>query len=284
MKKKVAKGLSFFIIGYVLLFALRLGYGYIEYPELLQENNNLNYSNSNFQDQVVIRNYASAKQSKEIGNTQSLDIEQKFEKVSNISSTSSKFTQEETAIRSLISKYNGLIQFEENSGVNNYRFLKLAIGVNPEQFDTFISEAKGIGKIQSFSVNKTDKTNEYKNLNAQKIALENNRTALLKLKEQGGSIDELITLEDKILSIDNQLQSLGVNLGEFDSENEFCTVNFSLSETEQAKSDTLYRIKTAFEWTTKYYATLCFVTLFASLSSLAIVVILQKLKIGFKVK
>ena len=37
-------------------------------------------------------------------------------------------------------------------------------------------------------------------------------------------------MENKILEVEESIQKLGVKLGEFDTENEFCTIKFSLSE------------------------------------------------------
>ena len=42
-------------------------------------------------------------------------------------------------------------------------------------------------------------------------------------------------LENRILEIEQQLQGLGVSLGNFDDENEFCTVHFSLLEGKEVK-------------------------------------------------
>ena len=74
-------------------------------------------------------------------------------------------------------------------------------------------------------------------------------------------------LENRILEIEQQLQGLGVSLGDFDDENEFCTVQFSLLEGKEVKIGLMQRVKVALEWTVKMYlqimATLFFLTLFA---------------------
>ena len=56
-----------------------------------------------------------------------------------------------------------------------------------------------------------------------------------------------------------QLQEQGVELGNFDAENEFCTVKFSLFEgAAEQKIGLMRRIKVALEWTIKYYGILVF--------------------------
>ena len=86
-------------------------------------------------------------------------------------------------------------------------------------------------------------------------------------------------LENRILEIEQQLQGLGVSLGDFDDENEFCTVQFSLLEGKELRIGVMQRIKVALEWTVKIYlrimTTLFFLTLFAYLLLLGI----EKLKL-----
>lgn len=99
------------------------------------------------------------------------------------------------------------------------------------------------------------------------------------MKSKGGKIDEYMGLENRILEIEQQLQGLGVSLGDFDDENEFCTVQFSLLEGKELRIGVMQRIKVALEWTVKIYlrimTTLFFLTLFAYLLLLGI----EKLKL-----
>src|SRR4029077_2293845 len=95
---------------------------------------------------------------------------------------------------------------------------------------------------------------EYRQLNAKKASLEKTLASLEELKSKGGQIADYISLHDKILEIETNLQELGVELGNFNSENEFCTVRFSLYEgATERKISLLKRSKTALEWTIKYY-------------------------------
>lgn len=113
--------------------------------------------------------------------------------------------------------------------------------------------------------------------------MEKTRTALISFKGKGGKIDELINLENKILEVEESIQKLGVKLGEFDTENEFCTIKFSLSESGQAKKSWLtiflHRFKTALEWTIKYYLLLMVLFVFAAVWIFLFILILEKLKI-----
>lgn len=273
MRQYVKKGLSYATIGFAVLFGLRLLYGFIAYP------NGKDYSNQNYLPtssfEFSKNNYASTKWQRKGGgkaavSTGSAAVDQKYAKVASMSSATNQFEEDEKKIRQKIKEYNALIQFEQNSGLQENRYLHLAIGIDPSKFEEFTPELKKIGKLTSIRIDKIDKTSEFKDLKAKRSSLEKIRENLIGLKGQEGKIEELINLENRILDIEQQIQNLGVSLGEFDEENEFCTVKFSLLETKINNNiiPISSRLKTAFEWTIKYYlmlAWLIFIVIFSSM-------------------
>lgn len=82
-------------------------------------------------------------------------------------------------------------------GNKGNRELHLSIGVNPKKFDSFYEALQKNGNIQATEVTKTDKTNKYKELNAQKASLEKTLVSLNELKSKGGSIENYITLRHR---------------------------------------------------------------------------------------
>ncbi len=275
MKKKILKGLVFFAIGFVIVFTLRLIYGYVIYPDgktrTMQESNfqvNRDFS-------FNVRNYASYKYRKSAKTgVQTYSVDQKYEKIADIKSSTEKIDENEKTVRDLIKSHDSIIQYEQKSGVkrSRNRILNLAIGVPPGKFDELVVKLKAIGKIISINIDKKDKTNEYKKLKAKKNSLLTIRKSLIALKNRGGKIDEYIKLENRILEIEKEIQDLGINLGEFDSENEFCTIKFSLIEASYIKSSISFfqRFTVAFTWSLKFYFALTLFLFFASLTILII--------------
>ncbi len=278
MKKKIVIGLSIYGAGFLLFFIFRLIYGYASYPSISQQRyrGGLSFSNIN------IRNYASSKlymkkiyQGKGGG---AVTVDQKYERVASLQSVSGKYKKAEKKLRKTIKEFNALIQFEQKSGLKGYRSLIMAIGVSPEKFDDMVKKVSTIGKITSKNITKKDKTNEYKDLKAKKKSLLKIRQSLLALKNRGGKIAEYITLENRILEIENKIQKLGVNLGEYDSENEFCTIKFSLKESTQTYTISfIHRVKVAIEWSIKYYLFLNILGIIVLLSVLISIKILAYL-------
>lgn len=273
MLVKLKKGFIWLGMGFVVLFAARLGYGYLSVPTV-----SFPPGAPNQEFQASARNYASEKVDKGAGQLTATD--QKYEKIASLNSLTRHFDQDETRVRTLVKDQRGLIQFEQRFGLAGNRRLNLVIGVPPEQFDTAIEKIQVIGTITSIRIDKTDKTNEYKSLNAKKTSLEKTIQGLTALKGRSGQIDQLINLESKILEIENEIQSLGVTLGEFDEENEFCTIRFSLlEETARVSSISLtHRLKVALYWTVQYYAILLASLGSGSLLILAVVTLAEKLK------
>lgn len=276
MKKRVIKGSAIFLLGFVLFFLFRLAYGFTVVPSS-------GYVRSF---DINISNYASRKYKRKGKSKVSLEgnfpIDQKYEKIATITSKSSKFTEDEKKLRTTIQKYEALIQYEQKSGKSGNRKLHLAIGVAPERFDDMIEDVKKIGNLNSIQINKTDKTNEYKNLNAKKISLVKARESLIELKKRNAPVKELVSLEDRILEIENQIQNLGVNLGDYDEENEFCTIKFSIAEVHTSQISMLHRIKVALQWSIKWYIAFLILVVLSILGSLFGLLLMKYLKRGFQ--
>jgi predicted nucleic acid-binding Zn-ribbon protein len=274
IKKRLKKTIVILLLLFIAMFVFRLIYGYQTHSEPILSNS---YNQAADISSGIRKNYASKKYEMNSGVTP-VRVDQKYEKIANINTLSTEFEAEEKQIRTQVKDYEGLIQFENKSGNNGQRKLNLIIGIPPENFDSIYHRLVHIGKVQSKQITKTDKTNEYKELNARKASLEQIRESLIELKSNGGRIDEYIQLENRILDIEQQLQGLGVSLGNFDDENEFCTVNLSLSETKVTEIGIIQRIKVALEWTIKNYLLLMVALTFMSLFAYLVLLSLEKIK------
>jgi len=280
-RKRLKKTAFWLVALFVVLFLFRLAYGYTKTFDDSPSQSQFFESISNSRKNYASKEYKKVKSSNP--SQSAIRVDQKYEKIASIKTKSNNFETEEKASRSTIEKYDALIQFEQKSGNTGYRNLNLVIGVPPENFDSLYSRLIKIGKVQAKQITKKDKTNEYKELNAKKFSLEKIRNSLIELKTKGGKIEEYMGLENRILEIEQQLQGLGVSLGDFDDENEFCTVQFSLLEGKVVKIGIMQRIKVALEWTVKVYMKMMVTLFFLSLFSYFLLLSIDKLKILDKV-
>lgn len=252
---------------FLVLFAFRLIYGYLE------TNSSNSFDNSdNFFSRIenLRKNYASEKMSKSDAlpsqnPSNNFASNQKYEKTASIKSKTSNFDEDKSKLEKTTKDFKAVVQYEKNEGKKGNREIHLLIGVNPVLFDSFYIGIQKIGALKATEITKIDKTNEYRQLNAKKISLEKTLTSLNELKSRGGAISDYVALHDKILEIEKQMQELGVELGNFDSENEFCSIRFSLYEGASEKQiSLLHRMKVAFEWTIQYYSSLLGILLILS--------------------
>lgn len=251
VKKQAKRIILLLILGFILLFGFRLYYGYTLKTTSYSPNPTyISDFGSTMRQNIATKKY---KSSISAAIPTATAVDQKYEKIADIRTYSSRFEEEEKKARQAIKNLEALIQYEMKNGNQGQRNLQLIIGVPPDNFDTLYSQLSTLGKIESKQITKKDKTNEYKELNAQKKSLEKTRQSLVDLKSKNGYIGDYITLENRILDIDQQLQALGVSLGDFDEENEFCTVKFALNERKTTEISLSHRIKVALQWTVKMY-------------------------------
>ncbi|MBO9730405.1 MAG: DUF4349 domain-containing protein [Chitinophaga sp.] len=249
-----------FIALFIAMFLFRILYGYtykgVEYEESGSreflsgiERERKNYASEKTKDYNPVKGGTAA--------PSNITNNQKYEKVASVRAKSSHFTEDEKLLHSMVKQFDAIVQYQQESGNKGSREIQMLIGVLPEKFDSFYHAVQGIGTIRHTAITKTDKTNEYRKLNAKKISLEQSLASLNELKKKPGEIKEFIDLDTRISEVETELQGLGVELGNFDSENEFCTVQFSMYEGSAAKTiGIVTRLKVALDWTIKYYAVL----------------------------
>ena len=263
---------------FIVLFAFRFIYGFVS----TDTGRGGDYSGDFFSSLSQMRkNYASEKMAmkNDIQAQSNFASNQKFEKTASIKTKSTEFDTDDKLIKAKTKAYNAVIQYEQNLGQKGNRQIHLMIGVNPVLFDSFYIDIQKIGVVKATQITKVDKTNEYRQLNAKKNSIENTLKSLNELKSRGGQIADFVALNDKILEIEGKLQELGVELGNFDAENEFCTVKLSIYEGATEKNISIFsRLKVALEWTIKYYAILTFTLLGLSVMLFIMMLIFDRLK------
>jgi thiamine pyrophosphokinase len=285
MKTKILKGLLLVFLGYILLVAFYFiflesgGYAgearkFAQYREssIAMEMPMMEYaSKSTF-------NYATLRFKSQ---TDQAEIEQKYEKVASIESGTEKYDEDEKLARTIILQHNALIQQEAASSSNELRQLHLVIGVPPAGFDSIVAALKDIGKLENFNVTKVDKTNDFLELKAKRTTLEKARDSLVAMKAQGGKIEELVKLEQEILKIEDQIQGLGVQLGQFDKVNEFCTARFNLAESKVAtkRSPHFGYLVESLQWASGVYFTWLGIGVVGLLAVMFVLIIIEKSKI-----
>lgn len=287
--KKMKRIVTFILIGFIILFLLRLAFDSFINPT----SSGMNFQESNLvlsgTGNVItkfdsVKNYATLNFSKDVGaQSTALIVQQKYEKIASLSSRSNNFDSDQKEINNVINKNSALIQYNQFSGLEGNRLLQIAIGVDPDQFDNIVEMLKKIGKPESISISKFDKTNEYKDLQAKKKLLEDTKSEFVSLKSKAQKVDESINVQNKITEINNEIQQLGLNLEEYNSNISLCTIKYTLQEQENKQLDSrlkldnvLKNIFESFEWTIHYYSLALIILLLANLIALCLLKVYEK--------
>lgn len=230
MKKRTRNAIVAAAAVFAALFALRLASELAGGSKAAVGNDFRGYAlNQESSARLSKLNYASEKIFVPQGGGQQV-VDQKYEKVADIRTASKDFDADDKRIRGIAAAASAVIQSENAYGLPGSRVLSLRLGVVPESFEKIAEELRGVGKILSITVTKTDKTGDFKALEAKRLSLEKTRDGLKALRTAGAELADRISLETKILEIEGQIQDLGVSLGDFSESNSFCTIDLSLSE------------------------------------------------------
>ena len=157
-------------------------------------------------------------------------LEQKYEQIATISAKTMSFDDDLSKLDAAIGQAQAVVQTEAAQGLTGNRTIVRVIGVKPQYFDSCLDAVKEIGTLISSTSQKNDKTYEYRQMLAQKQELEKRLESYKSLRGHGGSINEMLSLEDKIIEVESILLQQAVDLGEFSDDNALCTINVTLYE------------------------------------------------------
>lgn len=230
MKKSVKRAIQLAVIVYLVLFAAMFAIELVDefkpasenytFNNMVQESMSSSRSKSNYASEKIVIAQGGGSQV----------VDQKYERVASVRLSSASFESDNETIRELARKADAVIQSENVSGLPGSRVLSLKLGVVPEAFDATVEALSGIARLRGIQIVKTDRTADFRALEANRLSLEKTRDGLKSLRKTGADLSDLVALETKILEIEGQIQELGVSLGDYSEQNSFCTISLSLVE------------------------------------------------------
>ncbi len=176
------------------------------------------------------------------------------EKRATMTTGTTKFAEEETAVRGAIKAQQATVFNEKNTGLEPSRKLLVEIGVSPEKFDDLVASLQAIGNVSSISVEQKDRTSEFRKLFGQRHSLKKYLEAMTKLRTgKALTFDESLKLEQKIQDLEKEMQSLTTQFGDLLGKESYYHVQLTLAEYQSGDArDHTYtipqRIGHAFLW------------------------------------
>ncbi|MDE7183015.1 MAG: DUF4349 domain-containing protein [Lachnospiraceae bacterium] len=153
------------------------------------------------------------------------------------------------SIKQTITKYGGVIQSESesDSGQNwyyaDYRKTSgtmhnyLAVRIPSKDYETFLAELDGVGKIISKSTSVDNISQQYYDTTAQIEALQIQEKNLLAMLEKCESIEDMIAVEQRLSEVQYELNSLQTTRRYMDMDVAYSYVNISISEVMEYRKD-----------------------------------------------
>ena len=228
-RKQFKTAIITLLVCYAAIFAARFVYDLLTYEDPAVSDN---YYYSGYKDEMRLSSNVASLRKEYTGEMAgSIEVlEQKYEQVATITTKTTSFDSDLAKLDATIEQAQAVIQTEVAQGLVGGRTIKRAIGVKPQYFDSCLAAVKEVGILISSTSQKTDKTYEYRQMLAQKQELEKRLESYVSLRGRGGSINEMLSLEDKIIEVESMLLNQAVDLGEYSDDNALCTINVSLYE------------------------------------------------------
>lgn len=163
------------------------------------------------------------------------------------------------AVKDTIEKYDGIIQSENetdssygwyyedyrktNGTLNNY----LQVRVPSGNYQSFIEELNGVGKVISRSTSIENISQKYYDTAVEIEALELQEKNLLAMMERCETIEDMIAVQDRLTEVQYQLNLLKTDLHYMDVDVAYSYVNIQIEEVMEYRSDTPVKTNTFFD-------------------------------------
>lgn len=183
---------------------------------------------------------SSGKENTDLYDNSNTDSSRKLIKRVSMSLETLEFDKSISMIEEYVRSYNGYIESSDvryNDYYTTYRgnsvqsrSANYTIRIPNNIVDDFVSNAGNIGNVVSSTTNTEDITLGYLDVESRAKALKIQQERLLALLEEAQTVDEIISLEDRISQVTYELESKESTLRNYDSLVSYSTVNISLTE------------------------------------------------------
>ena len=152
----------------------------------------------------------------------------------NISAETDDMDKSLGAIENKVKALGGYIEKSDiyNGSYSSHvsRNASLTVRIPKERLDEFIEVIEGGNNITNKSVNVDDVTLSYVDTESRKNSLRTEEKRLLDIMEKAETVEDIITIEDKLANVRYELESIESQLRSYDNKIDYSTVYIDLSE------------------------------------------------------
>lgn len=135
-----------------------------------------------------------------------------------------------------IKELGGYIQNMESYNGNSYysskprRNANLVVRIPQAKLDEFIGSVSDLANVVNRTESVNDVTLQYVDMQSHKESLQVEQARLLELLERAESLEDIITLENRLTNVRYQIESMESSLRTFDDQVDYSTVNLRIEE------------------------------------------------------
>lgn len=134
-------------------------------------------------------------------------------------------------ISSAVSENGGYVEQSDMSSYNNEtRSCNLTIRVPKDKLVSFVDALSEQSNVLRQSTNEEDVTLTYTDTESHRNALVTEQERLLELLEQAESLEDILSIEDRLTNVRYQLESMESQLRTFDNQIDYSTVSLHVTE------------------------------------------------------
>lgn len=170
---------------------------------------------------------------------QSLSSDRKLIKKVNMTVETRSFDEALSSIQEQVTALGGYIESMDTYNGSRYssysdslekRYSSMTARIPRDRLDAFLDTVSEVCNVVSRSDSVEDVTLTYVDLASRKKALETEQERLLELLEQAGSMEDIITVEQRLSDVRYQLESMESKLRTIDDQVDYSTVYLELKE------------------------------------------------------
>ena len=158
----------------------------------------------------------------------------------NISTETEDLTKTMSLVENKTSELGGYIESSNiyngsaySSGYRSSRSASYTIRIPAAKLDQFISSVEGGTNITNKSMNVDDVTLQYVDIESKKKALKTEEQRLLEILEKAETVEDIITVEERLSDLRYQLESIESQLRTYDNKVDYSTVYLDIDEVTQ---------------------------------------------------
>lgn len=180
---------------------------------------------------------AAEKQANAAAAPSTADAGRKIVKSAEMTVETEHYDKSASDFQAAVAKFGGYIESSDiqGAGVNagdTNRTAAYTVRVPADKLDSFLDSAGAVGCVTAKSIHGQDITQSYTDSDARLKALKEERDRILELMNKATKIEDVITIEQRLTDVQNQIEQLTANLKNMDSLVALSTVTVTIKEVE----------------------------------------------------